>query len=590
MRALTLWLIVVLPLAGCAARDRLPEGYLGTREAQAVLDKTLRLHLAPDLAALSDGERRALAKLIEAGPIFQRLYELQRHEEALAAHAALIDLHEAGTDTARTRRLLDLYRLFQGPIMTTLENDRMPFLPVAEERPGKNLYPLDADAEALSTYVDANPEALGVRNVVRAATADAFAADLAVLDRYPEIAELHPDLRVDLEQIRDDGEEAFYVVPYSVAYADEVVEASRLLAEAGEAVASSDPEFAEFLRVRARDLLDDDYEEGDAAWITGDFVNLNAQIGAYETYADALFGVKSQFGLSLLLRDRPRSDALAAVTKDIQRLEDALPYESRKRVREGIPIGVYNVIADWGDPRGTNTATILPNEAHIANRYGRTILLRTNIMTNPAIFAESAKRFRAAVHAGHADDLTQDGEFAYTVWHEIGHYLGPEETRNGRSIDASLLDTSDLLEEMKADLIGLFTGRMLLEAGYYDETSLRGLYASGVDRVLLKTKPRRDQPYGTMQLMQLNYFLEHGLLEWDEEHRLRVRYDRFHDVVSDLLREVLELQVSGDKQAADRFIERHTTWSEDAHEVLAHRLRQAEGSRFSLVTYGVLGE
>ena len=39
----------------------------------------------------------------------------------------------------------------------------------------------------------------------------------------------------------------------------------------------------------------DDYESGDAAWVTGHFKNLNAQIGSYETYDDELYGVKTFF-------------------------------------------------------------------------------------------------------------------------------------------------------------------------------------------------------------------------------------------------------------------------------------------------------
>jgi hypothetical protein len=36
--------------------------------------------------------------------------------------------------------------------------------------------------------------------------------------------------------------------------------------------------------------LSDDYESGDAAWVTGHFKTLNAQIGSYETYDDELYG------------------------------------------------------------------------------------------------------------------------------------------------------------------------------------------------------------------------------------------------------------------------------------------------------------
>ncbi len=76
--------------------------------------------------------------------------------------------------------------------------------------------------------------------------------------------------------------------------------------------------------------------------------------------------------------------------KGLQALEDSLPYEHHKKVREDIPVGVYDVVADFGQSRGGNTATILPNESYLARRYGRTILLRTNIMRDQNIFQSTS--------------------------------------------------------------------------------------------------------------------------------------------------------------------------------------------------------
>ena len=78
----------------------------------------------------------------------------------------------------------------------------------------------------------------------------------------------------------------------------------------------------------------------------------------------------------------------------------------------------------------------------------------------------------------------------------------------------------DLLEEMKADLVSLFAARELHERGAFDDARLRAVYADGIRRVLQKTRPRRDQPYQTMQLIQWNWFLDHGLLT-AERGRLR---------------------------------------------------------------------
>jgi hypothetical protein len=199
----------------------------------------------------------------------------------------------------------------------------------------------------------------------------------------------------------------FYAVPYSVAYADQLIKAHGLLNEAADALQKDDEEFARFLRNRARDLLTDDYESGDAAWVTGHFKNLNAQIGSYESYDDELYGVKSFFAFSLLLTRQQETTALRQAMKGLQGLEDSLPYDHHKKIREDIPVGVYDVIADFGQARGGNTATILPNESYLARRYGRTILLRANIMRDTSIFGSSENTLAAAIGPEQAKDLTR---------------------------------------------------------------------------------------------------------------------------------------------------------------------------------------
>ena len=133
--------------------------------------------------------------------------------------------------------------------------------------------------------------------------------------------------------------------------------------------------------------------------------------------------------------------------------------------------------------------------------------------------------------------------------------------------------------------------RQLRAAGFYDDASLRSVHASGILRVLQRVRPRRDEPYGTMQLVQFNWFLEDGLLSFDPASgRIAIHYDRYHDAVRTLLAEVLAIQRRGDKAAADALIARWTSWRPDVHEVLAARMRAAETYRFRLVRYAALGE
>ncbi|UCG52162.1 MAG: NUDIX hydrolase [Candidatus Latescibacterota bacterium] len=587
--------LMLLNPAGLVAVE-LPQGYMSEKESRQILAKTLTLRLDPDLSPLSEAERKAVPVLLEVGQIFQELYEITRHYQARSAHAELLRLDEELGHPQATRDLIDLYRLFKGPVARTLDNKLVPFLPVEERVPGKNVYPWDVEKDEIEQFLENYPEEesqiLHVRTVVRRSDPLRINGDLSTLENHPILDLLHPGLKERLVALREEpSRRAFYAVPYSVAFSEYLMGAYYLLNKAAALLESDDQDFSRFLRHRAVDLLRDDYEAGDAAWVTGSFGNLNAEIGSYETYDDQLYGVKSFFALSLVVKDPMMSSTVETVKTWLQEMEDILPYEPHKTVRGDIPIGAYNVVADFGQARGTNTATILPNESYITRKYGRTILLRNNILTNKNIFEVRRTAFNAAVSEQYHNDYDPKGDFFRTLWHEIGHYLGPDLTEDGRTLDVALEEDVSILEELKADLIALYVSKRLRKKGYYDKPRLRAVQASGIRRVLQKNQPKKSQVYRTMQLMQMNYYLEKGLLEYDgQKNKLVIHHDQYHPVVESMLREVLALQQSGDKGAADEFIAKYSTWEESPHERVATSMKEAENYRYGLVRYGALGE
>src|SRR4030095_16741127 len=317
-----------------SSNKTIPSGYWPVEKSQPIIDKTQTIRLDPDFSQLSEGERKAVAKLLEAGQVFQKLYEEQRHPEALSSYRALEELDKRTGSTPATQNLLTLYRLFQGPIATTLENKREAFLPVAPIAPGKNVYPKGATKETVDSFLNSagqadqlRPELFDLRTVVRTASVDNLRADLAQLKKYPALQTLHPKLPGKLQQLMaGPGAGGFYAIPYSLAYADAMMKVYGLLNDAADAVQKDDDEFARYLRNRARDLLSNDYESGDASWVTGRFKNLNAQIGSYETYDDELYGVKTFFAFCLFKTRQQETTALRQAMKGLQALEDSLPY------------------------------------------------------------------------------------------------------------------------------------------------------------------------------------------------------------------------------------------------------------------------
>ncbi len=585
-----------LLVASIALAVKLPKGYLGEKDSRKILDKAVTVRLDPDLSQLTEGEAGAVKVLLEVGKIMQELYEDSRHIQAKSSFDALKKLDAELEHPKATQNLIDLYRLAKGPVVRNLDNKIEPFLPVEERPPGKAVYPWGVEKEEIEAFLEEHPEEsssiLHVRTVVRRSFPIKINSDLSTLETYPILDTLHPGLKDKLKGlVKDPSQRAFYAVPYSVAFAPQLIRVYELINQAADLVDEDDIDFARYLRHRAVDILRDDYEAGDASWVTGRFRNLNAEIGSYETYDDGLFGVKSFFAMSLLVNDPAMSSTVNTVKNWLQEMEDILPYEPKKTVRSDIPVNAYNIIADFGQARGANTATILPNERYITKKYGRTILLRNNILTDPDIFAIRKSAFDAAVNEKFYHDLEPRGGFFRTLWHEIGHYLGPDYTKDGRILDVAFEEDASILEELKADLISLYVSKRLYKKRYYTEARLRSVQASGIRRVLQKNEPKKSQAYATMQLMQMNYYLQKGMLEYDRrKNELTIHYDVYHETVESMLREVLALQYEGDKPAADAFIEKYTTWKKEPHERLAKAMKKAETHRYVLVRYAALGE
>ena len=173
----------------------------------------------------------------------------------------------------------------------------------------------------------------------------------------------------------------------------------------------------------------------------------------------------------------------------------------------------------------------------------------------------------------------------------MGHYLGVDRTKDGRDLDEALQDDANTLEEMKADLVSLFVAEALHKQGYYTDAQLRSVYAGGILRVLQNNKPRRDQPYNTMQLMQWNFYLQNGLLSFDQTTKtLRVHYEKYHEVVGKMLQQTLEVQYQGDKANADKFIDQYAAWDDNLHGVIAANIRAQQKYRFRVFKYAALDE
>jgi hypothetical protein len=572
------------PGEGAPSDDVLPDGYWPADRVRAILEATLVTDVAPLPSDLSPAEREAIRRLVAAARILDDIFQDQRHHQAISSRNRLLALHEATGRGPRTGDLLTLQDLSQGPITTTLENERVPFLPTDGERPVRNVYPLESSREQVESFLESHPDEraaiLDPYTVVRASTKASLRRDLAVLRRHPGLALLHPTLEARLEAMAANASrQPFYAIPYSIAWADQLIAAGDRLREAAAVIRAEDPDFADFLQLRARDLLANDYEGGDAAWIRGRFGRLDAVIGPYETYDDDLFGVKAFFGMRILIRDNARSDGLLEGLRHLQAIEDRLPIDRHRIVPAEVPIGIFDAVADFGHQRSIGAiAEILPNDPDLLRKYGRRIVISHNLITAPGPMARRIRNWRAATAPAHHDDLTPDGYFDATMWHEIGHYLGPDQQADGRTLKEAFDDTADLLEELKAELLSAFSASCLLDEGFLDERRVRQIQAALLFGCLLSVRPNASETYETLWLMLANHLFDRDVIEL-QDGRLHIRFELVAGGVEAMLGDVLEIQSRGSRATAAAYIRRHTAWDE-RHESIAKAVRSVEGQRF----------
>jgi len=74
---------LVMQTAHITAAVKLPEEYWSIEQVESVLSQSAEITLAPDLSALTPQELKAIKELMLAGRIFNDIYEISKHPQAL---------------------------------------------------------------------------------------------------------------------------------------------------------------------------------------------------------------------------------------------------------------------------------------------------------------------------------------------------------------------------------------------------------------------------------------------------------------------------------------------------------------------------
>ena len=495
-----------------------------TPKLQQMAARFAPTEIVADLSALSPSDRQVLAKLIAASKIIDALFLRQVWA---GNDAMLLDLARNATADGRAR--LHYFLVNKGP-WSRLDHDQ-PFVAGAPPKPaGANFYPGDATKAELERWMESLPEAERAR------------------------------ARGFFTVVRRGAGGAFMLVPHSVEYQGELVQAAALLREA--AALASEPTLKTFLTKRADAFLSNDYYDSDVAWMELKGA-IEPTIGPYEVYEDGWFNYKAAFESFITVLDRAESDKLQRFGGELQDIENHLPIDPAHRnpkLGSLAPIVVVNEIFAAGDANhGVQTAAFnLPNDERVTRDKGAKRVMLKNVQD--AKFAKTLVPIsRVVLSPADQKDLSFEAFFTHILVHELMHGLGPHNiTVNGRqtTVRQEMKEASSALEEAKADISSLFAIQYLIDKGVLPASLERPLYTTFLASAFRSIRFGINEAHGRGIAVQLNYLLDQGGFEVRADGTFGVNRAKIKEGVTALTREIMTMQAQGDYAKAKELAER----------------------------------
>jgi hypothetical protein len=488
------------------------------------LAKFKRVHMPFDASGLNPRERSMVGKLVQACRYLDQIYWQQSDPQGRQLYRQLQADQSVGAPNLR--RFLRI----NGSRYDLIRNNA-PFVGTEPWPPGRNLYPADLRREEFDRYVAAHPERKS-----------------ALYDSYTVV--------------RRDGA-ALDAVPYRVVYRQWLSPMAKLLREA--AALSADAAFAKFLRLRADALLSDDYFQSDLAWLDLENPKIDVSFAPYETYLDGLLGVKTSYGAAVLIRNDVESRKLDVYQQYVADIQDALPLAAEDRPsKRGLrsPMEIMEAPFRAGDLRHGYQAVAdnLPNDPRVHEQRGSKKIFFKNFLdarVNHVILPIAQRLLRP----DQAQQASAEGYLADTVMHEISHGLGPAFARvggNKQDIRAAIGPAYAGLEEAKADIVGLFGLKWLVDHGGVPPEKLNGYYISYVAGILRSVRFSVAEAHARAEIMEFNYLAGRGVLVRDPASgRYGIELDRMPGAVADLTRELLQQEATGDRARTEAWFERY---------------------------------
>ena len=460
------------------------------------------MKLTTDLSVLSESETQMLPHLFAAAEIMNDLFWKQAYGDRDQLLASISD-----------PKLRDFAIVNYGPWDRL--NDNAPFLDNVETKPaGSNIYPHDITKSEF--------EALGLQ-----------------------------DEKGQYSMVRRDEAGKIYTIPYNEFFREELEVASGHLMLAAELC--EDAELKNYLELRAKALLSNEYDASDIAWINMKNNTLDIIIGPTEHYEDQLYNYRTAYEAYVLVKDKTWSKKLEKYIGYLPQLQANLPvdakYKAEKPNSDAAQLNAYDVIFYAGDCNaGSKTIAVnLPNDEELQVKYGTRRSQLKNAMQ--AKFDNILLPIsEVLIDKTQCKHITFNAFFSNTMFHEVAHGLGIKQTINGRGmVREALGEKFSALEEGKADILGLYMVTQLKEQGVLEEGELMDYYVTFLAGIFRSVRFGASSAHGQANMLRFNYFEQQNAFTRSDDGTYAVNIENMKTAIAGLSAKILQLQGDGDK-------------------------------------------
>jgi hypothetical protein len=513
------------PMTGSAAKGAESSGMQVIPDLDQRLAKFRRVEMPFHSAGLTAREVKMVEKLVDASRCFEEIYWRQMDPDGLTLYESLADSKNPKDETLRRYLWINASRF------DFLDNN-MTFVGTTPMSPGRGFYPQNLTREQIDQYLKAHPE------------------------KKDEIYGSFTVVRWHGDQLEG--------LPYHIAYRSFLEPAAKDLREA--AGLSDDPDFANFLRLRADALLTDDYFKSNLAWLDLKNPKVDIAFAPDETYDDGLLGVKATYGAAVMVRNVEESRKLEMFQKYVADIQDALPLGPEDRPsKRGLetPMEVMDTPFRAGDLTHGYQAVAdnLPNDPRVHEQKGSKKLFFKNFMDARVSYVILPVAQQVMLPS-QASKASGEGYLLGTIMHEMAHGLGPAFSRTATGkvdVREAVGPIYGGLEEAKADTVGMFGLKWLVDRDVLPKSKLEEYYASYVAGIFRTVRFGVAEAHGQAEMMEFNYLSERGAIVRQASGRYAIDYGRMPGTINDLAKELLEIEATGDRQRAENWFKKYGT-------------------------------